>query len=52
MYGFSSFIPASICTSLCDPVRREIDAIVGNTSAAPKAVGAASLPFSSRFMVK
>lgn len=50
----SSFIPVSICAALCDLVRREIptiDAVVGKTSAAPKAVGAASLPFSSRFMV-
>ncbi len=50
----SSFVPAEICAALCTLVRQEIpsvNAVVGRTSAAPKAVGAASLPFSSRFMV-
>ncbi|CAN7571587.1 ROK family transcriptional regulator [Rhizobium sp. LjRoot30] len=50
----SSFIPAEICATLCTLVQQKIptiDAIVGRTSAAPKAIGAASLPFSSRFMV-
>ena len=50
----SSFVPAEICTALCGLVRQEIpeiNAVVGRSSAAPKAVGAASLPFSSRFMV-
>ncbi|PWE54050.1 sugar kinase [Metarhizobium album] len=50
----SSFIPPEICSVLCKLVQQEIpsvNAVVGRTSAAPKAVGAASLPFSSRFMV-
>ncbi len=50
----SSFVPPEICSALCNLVRQEIpsvNAVVGRTSAAPKAVGAASLPFSSRFMV-
>lgn len=50
----SSFVPAEVCAALCTLVRPEIpsvNAVVGRTSAAPKAVGAASLPFSSRFMV-
>lgn len=50
----SSFIPPAACKALCDLIHREIptiDAVVGKTSAAPKAIGAASLPFSSRFMV-
>lgn len=50
----SSFVPADICTTLCTLIRQEIpsvEAVVGRTSAAPKAIGAASLPFSSRFMV-
>jgi len=50
----SSFVPPEICAALCTLVRHEIpsvNAVVGRTSAAPKAVGAASLPFSSRFMV-
>lgn len=50
----SSFIPPEICSMLCKLVQQEIpsvNAVVGRTSAAPKAVGAASLPFSSRFMV-
>lgn len=50
----SSFVPPEICSELCNLVRQEIpsiNAVVGRASAAPKAVGAASLPFSSRFMV-
>lgn len=50
----SSFVPAAICEALCTLVRQKIpsvNAVVGRTSAAPKAVGAASLPFNSRFMV-
>jgi biotin operon repressor len=50
----SSFVPVDVCAALCALIQREIpvvNAIVGRTSAAPKAVGAASLPFSSRFMV-
>lgn len=51
----SSFIPADICAALCTLIRQEIasiNAVVGRASAAPKAIGAASLPFSSRFMVQ
>ena len=50
----SSFVPPEICTALCKLVRQEIpsvDAVVGRASAAPKAIGAASLPFNSRFMI-
>ena len=50
----SSFVPAPISATLCGLIRQEIpsiEAVVGRSSAAPKAVGAASLPFSSRFMV-
>lgn len=50
----SSFIPHAICATLCKHIeteRPEIRAIVGKTSPTPKAIGAASLPFSSRFMV-
>lgn len=50
----SSFVPPGICETLCTLIRSEIpsvDAVVGRTSAAPKAIGAASLPFTSRFMV-
>ncbi|MFC6445203.1 ROK family transcriptional regulator [Shinella zoogloeoides] len=50
----SSFAPADICARLCTLIQREIpsvSAVIGRTSMAPKAVGAASLPFSSRFMV-
>lgn len=50
----SSFVPIEICEALCTLLRQEIpsiNAVVGRTSIAPKAVGAASLPFSSRFMV-
>lgn len=49
----SSFIPPGICETLCEHIQQEIpsvDAVLGKTSS-PKAVGAASLPFSSRFMV-
>ncbi|YCI06952.1 ROK family protein (plasmid) [Ensifer sp. D2-11] len=51
----SSFAPTEICAELCALIRQEIpsvNAVVGRASAAPKAVGAASLPFSSRFMVQ
>jgi biotin operon repressor len=53
-FVLSSFIPPAACEALCDLIRQEIptiDAVVGKTSATPKAIGAASLPFSSRFMV-
>jgi hypothetical protein len=50
----SSFAPMDIGMSLCRSIEAElpgIRAIVGKTSPASKAVGAAALPFSSRFMV-
>lgn len=50
----SSFVPFGICEDLCALIRSEVpslEAVVGKTSIAPKAIGAASLPFSSRFMV-
>ncbi|MEM5469541.1 MAG: ROK family transcriptional regulator [Sulfitobacter sp.] len=50
----SSYIPPEICRTICDHLALENDAvaaIVGSLDRAPKAVGAASLPFASRFMV-
>ena len=49
----SSFIPPATSEALCALIKKDIpsiEAVVGKTSV-PKAVGAASLPFSSRFMV-
>lgn len=51
----SSFIPAEVCSELALAVERKlpfVQALVGRASSVPKAVGAASLPFSSRFMVE
>jgi hypothetical protein len=50
----SSFAPLEISESLCGSIESAlpgIRALVGKTSPASKAVGAAGLPFSSRFMV-
>lgn len=50
----SSFAPLAVGESLCNSIEREvpgIHALLGKTSPASKAVGAAGLPFSSRFMV-
>lgn len=50
----SSYIPQEICAEICEFLQHEASdtlAIVGGLKSAPKAVGAAALPFSSRFMV-
>lgn len=50
----SSFIPRDICEDICSALQDDsprMSAIVGDLAIAPKAVGAAALPFSSRFMV-
>jgi hypothetical protein len=51
----SSFVPIPICQQMCDVIEARtinISALVGKTSPASKAIGAAGLPFSSRFMVE
>jgi hypothetical protein len=51
----SSFVPAPVCQQMCDVIEARttnISALVGKTSPASKAIGAAGLPFSSRFMVE
>lgn len=50
----SSFIPTAVCGALAAMVEHRLPFVevhVGRVSSPPKAVGAASLPFSSRFMV-
>ena len=51
----SSYAPKEICQAICDELNAEVsnvDAIAGTLETAPKATGAASLPFSSKFMVE
>src|SRR5690606_14273033 len=51
----SSYAPQAICRQVCRELEQEIPqirAVAGNIELSPKAVGAASLPFSSRFMVQ
>jgi DNA-binding Lrp family transcriptional regulator len=51
----SSFAPPTVCEELCLMLEKRLPsvrAIIGGTSPAPKAIGAAGLPFSSRFMVE
>ncbi|MDX8513283.1 ROK family transcriptional regulator [Mesorhizobium captivum] len=51
----SSYAPQSVCKAICRELEQAmpgISAIAGNIERSPKAVGAASLPFSSRFMVE
>lgn len=51
----SSYIPEDVCQALCAKLGRAlpgVTVIAGKLSPSPKAVGAASLPFSSRFMVE
>ena len=51
----SSFIPEPICASICGELMAAVPgltALTSQVSFSPKAVGAASLPFSSRFMVQ
>lgn len=50
----SSYVPTPVCRRLCERLQAmmpEVTALAGTVTPAPKAVGAASLPFSSRFMV-
>jgi biotin operon repressor len=50
----SSYIPREICEEICGSLKENVgsvSAVVGGLDNAPKAVGAAALPFSSRFMV-
>jgi len=50
----ASRAPRDICDSICRKLSSKLPrlkAILGETGPSPKAVGAASLPFSSRFMV-
>jgi DNA-binding transcriptional ArsR family regulator len=50
----SSYAPRNLCQSICDGLvdsERGLKAVVGNIQLAPKAVGAASLPYASRFTV-
>ena len=51
----SSYAPIAVCKRICDDLKSEVpglQAAAGEVNASPKAVGAASLPFSSRFMVQ
>lgn len=51
----SSYAPQEICRDICSKLETAltgVKAIAGNITPSPKAVGAASLPFSSRFMVE
>lgn len=51
----SSYAPQTVCAEVCARLERTmpgIVAIAGNLEHSPKAVGAASLPFSSRFIVQ
>ena len=51
----SSYAPEYICKAICkelEALAPGVTAIAGNIAIAPKAVGAASLPFSSRFMIE
>jgi predicted NBD/HSP70 family sugar kinase/predicted DNA-binding transcriptional regulator len=51
----SSYAPHSICLDICKDLQlscRGIKAVPSTLRPSPKAIGAASLPFSSRFMVK
>lgn len=51
----SSYAPQKICQALCEALEKTgtgVNAIAGIINPSPKAVGAASLPFSSRFMVE
>lgn len=51
----SSYAPTGLGQDLCSHLHEElpdVDFLFGSTSIAPKAVGAASLPYHSRFMVQ
>lgn len=51
----SSYAPSEVCSSICALLEEEmsgVNAIAGSLEKSPKAVGAASLSFSSKFMVE
>jgi biotin operon repressor len=51
----SSYAPRYICEDICDQIVKNIpgiNAIAGTLEVTPKAVGAASLPFNSKFVVE
>jgi len=51
----SSYAPKSVCEDICRKLQDTVPgvrAIAGTLTPSPKAVGAASLPYSSRFMVE
>lgn len=51
----SSYAPQAVCKAICRELEQAmpgIRAMAGNIERSPKAVGAAGLPFSSRFMVE
>ncbi len=51
----SSYAPQDICGAICENLESSligVKAIAGSITPSPKAIGAASLPFSSRFMVE
>lgn len=51
----SSCAPRQVCAEICGKLESALTgvrAVAGNITPSPKAVGAASLPFSSRFMVE
>ena len=51
----SSYAPKSVCEDICRKLQDAVPgvrAIAGTLTPSPKAVGAASLPYSSRFMVE
>ncbi|WP_305985365.1 ROK family transcriptional regulator [Roseibium sp. MMSF_3544] len=51
----SSYAPHKVCQNICDQLDDmlpDVTAIAGTLELSPKAVGAASLPFSSKFMVE
>jgi len=50
----SSYAPRDLCQSICNDLssrEQGLSAVVGSIDLAPKAVGAASLPYASRFTV-
>ncbi len=50
-----SYVSLKVCIGICDALKEQfpnIEMVVGSIEFPPKAVGAASLPFDSRFMVR
>ncbi len=50
----SSYAPRELCQAICDELAKSehgVNAVVGKIGQSPKAVGAASLPYASRFTV-